>query len=328
MILTERQKKILKMLKEKSLLSGDEIAKNLDVTKSALRTDFSILTALKLVTSKQNKGYSYNNKCAIIRVKDCMSPQNSIDVKTSVYDAIIHLFNYDLGTLVVVEKEKLVKNEVVPIAFVAKQTSDNPGGKTLDTQEREKPKEEKTKTEPKIEKKVEEKKAEEKPVEKKVEKTEEKKIESNIPDTSSKSSSESSSTSSSDKSANHNNEGGSPNGNSSGEDFGSNFIADGDGSYIALSSDGINYQIVHEVEPDYPSQAESIGYSNQVKVTVKFLVGLKGNIEKAEIIKSHKDLGFDAEVMKAIKKWKFKPIFHKGKNIKVYFTKTFVFEPQ
>ena len=52
-----------------------------------------------------------------------------------------------------VEKEKLVKNEVVPIAFVAKQTSDNPGAKTLDTQEREKPKEEKPKSEPKIEKK-------------------------------------------------------------------------------------------------------------------------------------------------------------------------------
>ena len=228
-----------------------------------------------------------------------------------------------------VEKEKLVKNEVVPIAFVAKQTSDNPGAKTLDNQEREKPKEEKPKSEPKIEKKVEEKKVEEKkPVEKKAEKTEEKKIESNIPDSSSKSSSESSSTSSSDKSSNHSSDGGSPNGNSSGEDLGSNFIADGDGTYIALTSEGINYQIINEVEPDYPSQAESIGYSNQVKVTVKFLVGLKGNVEKAEIIKSHKDLGFDAEVMKAIKKWRFKPIFHKGKNIKVYFTKTFVFEPQ
>ena len=231
------------------------------------------------------------------------------------------------------EKEKLVKNEVVPIAFVAKQTSDNPGAKTLDTQEREKPKEEKPKSEPKIEKKVEEKKVEEKkpvekPIEKKAEKTEEKKIESNIPDSSSKSSSESSSTSSSDKSSNHSNDGGSPNGNSSGEDLGSNFIADGDGTYIALTSEGINYQIINEVEPDYPSQAESIGYSNKVQVTVKFLVGLKGNVEKAEIIKSHKDLGFDAEVMKAIKKWRFKPIFHKGKNIKVYFTKTFVFEPQ
>ena len=240
-----------------------------------------------------------------------------------------------------VEKEKLVKNEVVPIAFVAKQTSNNPGAKTLDTQEREKPKEEKPKSEPKIEKKVEEKKVEEKkpvekPIEKKAEKTEEKKIESNISskedtshsDNSSKSSSESSSTSSSDKSSNHSSDGGSPNGNSSGEDLGSNFIVDGDGTNIALTSEGINYQIINEIEPDYPSQAESIGYSKKVQVTVKFLVGLKGNVEKAEIIKSHKDLGFDAEVMKAIKKWRFKPIFHKGKNIKVYFTKTFVFEPQ
>ena len=108
MDLTERQKKILTMLKEKSLLSGDKIAENLNVTKSALRTDFSILTTLKLIISKQNKGYSYNNKCTMIKVKDCMSPQNSISVKTSVYDAIIHLFNYDLGTLVVVENEKLV----------------------------------------------------------------------------------------------------------------------------------------------------------------------------------------------------------------------------
>ena len=107
MELTERQKKILMMLKEKSLLSGDEIAQNLNVTKSALRTDFSILTGLKLITAKQNKGYIYN-EYIIKRVRDYMSPQNSINIKTSVYDAIIHLFNFDLGTLIVVENEKLV----------------------------------------------------------------------------------------------------------------------------------------------------------------------------------------------------------------------------
>ena len=107
MELTERQRKILMMLKEKSLLSGDEIAQNLNVTKSALRTDFSILTGLKLITAKQNKGYIYN-EYIIKRVRDYMSPQNSINVKTSVYDAIIHLFNFDLGTLIVVENEKLV----------------------------------------------------------------------------------------------------------------------------------------------------------------------------------------------------------------------------
>ena len=107
MELTERQRRILMMLREKSLLSGDEIAQNLNVTKSALRTDFSILTGLKLITAKQNKGYIYN-EYIIKRVRDYMSPQNSINVKTSVYDAIIHLFNFDLGTLIVVENEKLV----------------------------------------------------------------------------------------------------------------------------------------------------------------------------------------------------------------------------
>ena len=228
------------------------------------------------------------------------------------------------------------KNQVVPIAFVAKQTSENPGGKVLDTEEREKQSPEPPK--PKVEKKPEEKKPEEKKVEKKPEKKE---IESNIPskdtkpvekqpETTTSENTESTDKGESTPSDNNSSSGeGDKSSTGSGDDgFGSNFISDGDGSYIALSSKGINYQIINEVEPDYPSQAESIGYSKQVKVTVKFLVGLKGNVEKAEITQSHKDLGFDVEVMKAIKKWKFKPIYHNGKNIKVYFVKTFVFDPQ
>ena len=220
------------------------------------------------------------------------------------------------------------KNQVVPIAFVAKQISENPGGKVLDTEEREKQSPEPPK--PKVEKKKEEKKTEEKKVEKKPEKKE---IENSIPSKDAKpvekqsETTTSENTSSTDKGENTSSDNSSSKG--SGDDgFGSNFISDGDGSYIALSSKGINYQIINEVEPDYPSQAESIGYSKKVKVTVKFLVGLKGNVEKTEITQSHKDLGFDAEVMKAIKKWRFKPIYHNGKNIKVYFVKTFVFDPQ
>ena len=220
------------------------------------------------------------------------------------------------------------KNQVVPIAFVAKQISENPGGKVLDTEETEKQSPEPPK--PKVEKKKEEKKTEEKKVEKKPEKKE---IENNIPSKDTKpvekqsETTTSENTSSTDKGENTSSDNSSSKG--SGDDgFGSNFISDGDGSYIALSSKGINYQIINEVEPDYPSQAESIGYSKKVKVTVKFLVGLKGNVEKTEITQSHKDLGFDAEVMKAIKKWRFKPIYHNGKHIKVYFVKTFVFDPQ
>ena len=227
------------------------------------------------------------------------------------------------------------RNQVVPIAFVAKKTSENPGGKVLDIQEKEKQSSKPPK--PRVEKKQEEKKPKEKKVEKKFEKKE---IESNIPSKDAKpvekqaETTTSENTNSTDKGDNSSNTtsssgGGSTNDTGSGDDgFGSNFISDGDGSYIALSSKGINYQIINEVEPDYPSQAESIGYSKQVKVTVKFLVGLKGNVEKAEITQSHKDLGFDTEVMKAIKKWRFKPIYHNGKNIKVYFVKTFVFNSQ
>ena len=227
------------------------------------------------------------------------------------------------------------RNQVVPIAFVAKKTSENPGGKVLDIQEKEKQSSKPPK--PRVEKKQEEKKTKEKKVEKKFEKKE---IESNIPSKDAKpvekqaETTTSENTNSTDKGDNSSNTtsssgGGSTNDTGSGDDgFGSNFISDGDGSYIALSSKGINYQIINEVEPDYPSQAESIGYSKQVKVTVKFLVGLKGDVEKVEITQSHKDLGFDVEVMKAIKKWRFKPIYHNGKNIQVSFVKTFVFDPQ
>lgn len=221
------------------------------------------------------------------------------------------------------------KNEVVPIAFVAKQSSENPGGKVLDTQEREKQSPEPPK--PK-EKKPEEKKVEKKPEKKEIESNisnKDAKPEEKQPETTSSEntiSTEKGESTSSDSSSSGER---SPNDTGNGDNgFGSNFISDGDGGYIALSSKGINYQIINEVEPDYPSQAESIGYSKQVKVTVKFLVGLKGNVEKAEITQSHKDLGFDTEVMKAIKKWRFKPIYHNGKNIKVYFVKTFVFDPQ
>ena len=236
---------------------------------------------------------------------------------------LIILFGFGVMQTTQLEKDE-PKNQVVPIAFVAKQTSENPGSKVLDTEEREKQSPEPPK--PKVEKKPEKKEIESnipskdaKPVEKQPETT----TSENAQSTESTDKGESTS------SDNSSSKGGSTKGTGNGDEgFGSNFISDGDGSYIALSSKGINYQIINEVEPDYPSQAESIGYSKQVKVTVKFLVGLKGNVEKADITQSHKDLGFDAEVMKAIKKWKFKPIYHNGKNIKVYFVKTFVFDPQ
>ncbi|MBM6821205.1 TonB family protein [Fusobacterium mortiferum] len=107
-----------------------------------------------------------------------------------------------------------------------------------------------------------------------------------------------------------------------------NFSIGTDGVWTAGSSEGIYYQIVKQIDPSYPIQAERIKYRNKVVVSARFLVGLNGEIEKIEITKSHKKFGFDDEVQKALKQWKFNPIYYKNKNIKVYFTKDFVFEPK
>ncbi len=107
-----------------------------------------------------------------------------------------------------------------------------------------------------------------------------------------------------------------------------NFTINSDGTYTAVSSKGINFEIISQTDPDYPKQAEVIRYNKTVTVEVRFLVDLNGNIEDVKILKSHEKFGFDREVLSALKKWKFKPIEYKGRKIKVYFTKEFVFTPK
>lgn len=107
-----------------------------------------------------------------------------------------------------------------------------------------------------------------------------------------------------------------------------NFIANSDGTYTAISSKGINFKIINQIDPNYPRQAEIIRYNKSVIIEARFLVDLNGNIENIEILKSHEKFGFDKEVLSALKKWKFKPIVYNGRKIKVYFNKEFVFNPK
>ena len=107
-----------------------------------------------------------------------------------------------------------------------------------------------------------------------------------------------------------------------------NFIANSDGTYTAISSKGINFKIINQIDPNYPRQAEIIRYNKSVIIEARFLVDLNGNIENIKILKSHEKFGFDKEVILALKKWKFEPIVYNGKKIKVYFTKEFIFNPK
>lgn len=100
----------------------------------------------------------------------------------------------------------------------------------------------------------------------------------------------------------------------------------GDGTYTALSNNGIRYKIIKEVDPIYPKQAETIKYKNRVVVKAKFLVDEKGEVQNITIVQSHKKLGFDDAVISALKKWRFAPIHYNNEIIRVYFQKEFVFE--
>lgn len=107
-----------------------------------------------------------------------------------------------------------------------------------------------------------------------------------------------------------------------------NFMINSDGTYTALTTQGIPFEILRQFDPKYPKQAENIRYRKVVTVKVKFLVDLNGDVQDIKITQSHSKLGFDKEVLDSLKRWKFKPIFYKGKNIKVYFVKEFIFEPK
>ena len=104
------------------------------------------------------------------------------------------------------------------------------------------------------------------------------------------------------------------------------FLQGEDGVFTAVSLEGIEYEIIKEVDPQYPIKARKIGYNNIGLVKVRFFVELDGSVKNIEFISGENKFGFKEEVEKALKKWKFKPIVYKEKIIRVHFEKEFKFK--
>ena len=90
---------------------------------------------------------------------------------------------------------------------------------------------------------------------------------------------------------------------------------------------GINIVISKEVAPTYPELALKMGYRKETIVKVKFLVGKDGRVEDIKFYSKSK-YGFEKEVEKALKQWKFDPIIYKGTPTPTYFYKVFNFTPK
>ncbi|ETI69153.1 helix-turn-helix transcriptional regulator [Neobacillus vireti] len=110
--LTERQDKILQIVKQNGPITGQEIAVKLSLTRAALRPDLAILTMSGKLDARPRVGYFFNENYEVKRQAEKFLHQQVIDYKahpivvdksTAVYDAIVQLFLEDVGTLYAVD---------------------------------------------------------------------------------------------------------------------------------------------------------------------------------------------------------------------------------
>ena len=111
MQITERQHEILEIVKENQPITSENIAMHLNLSRSALRNDLSLLSMMGLLEAKTNVGYFYKEKVISsdfkellldIEVEGVMSVPVVMDEKASINDGIVSMFIEDVGTLFVV----------------------------------------------------------------------------------------------------------------------------------------------------------------------------------------------------------------------------------
>ena len=108
--LSPRQEEIIRLVKESQTITSEKLAEKLGVTRAALRPDLAILTMTGILEARPKVGYVYAKKPSYnlvhdyirnIKVSDVMSKPTVVSESTMVYDAIVHLFLNDVGTLFV-----------------------------------------------------------------------------------------------------------------------------------------------------------------------------------------------------------------------------------
>lgn len=119
--LTDRQEKILHIVKKQGPITGENIAEQLQVTRAALRPDLAVLTMSGFLEAKPRVGYTYRtegveNKIKKIlnqyRVKDIQSLPVVVKETCSIYDAIVTLFIEDTGSIFVVDNDNYLTGVV------------------------------------------------------------------------------------------------------------------------------------------------------------------------------------------------------------------------
>ena len=114
--LSKRQEQIAQIVREEGPVTGSAIAEHLEVTRSALRSDLSVLTMLGVLDARPNVGYYYvglsketqtAERLKSFLVSDVLSQAVVVSGETSLYDTIVTIFTEDVGTILVCDDSYL-----------------------------------------------------------------------------------------------------------------------------------------------------------------------------------------------------------------------------
>ena len=120
MRLSERQEKIVELVKGSSPMTGEQIANQLKLNKATLRADLTVLTMAGLLEARPRVGYFYRErersliaeKLQRLRVDHFKSIAAAVKEDISIYDAVVSMFTNNVGSLIVIGEEQELKGMV------------------------------------------------------------------------------------------------------------------------------------------------------------------------------------------------------------------------
>ena len=101
MNLSKRQESIVQIVQQEGPITGKAIATKLDLTRSALRSDLTVLTMMGILDARPKANNPLAAEINSFTVAQVMSSVVAVSSTASVYDTIVTMFTEDVGTILI-----------------------------------------------------------------------------------------------------------------------------------------------------------------------------------------------------------------------------------
>ncbi|MDE3305295.1 CBS domain-containing protein [Lacticaseibacillus paracasei] len=114
MQLTQRQNKIIQLLKAESPMTGETLATKLNISLATIRADLRLLTTIGILDARPKVGYAYQGENLLqmdsqkffqTTIAAILLPPTEIKLTTSMEEAVTKLFLADVGSLYVLDDD-------------------------------------------------------------------------------------------------------------------------------------------------------------------------------------------------------------------------------